>query len=108
MILELKFFRVRVGKLEEFVGLYEQQGLPIQMPAQDKFLGMYTTEFGPLNEVSMLWGYRNNEDRMSRRSMLAQKPEWRAFREIAAPLVLAEENRMLVPTPGSPVPVRWD
>jgi hypothetical protein len=40
--------------------------------------------------------------------MLAQKPEWRAFRDIAAPLVLAEENRMLVPTPGSPLPLRWD
>jgi len=102
MIVELKTYTTYVGKTAEFVRLYEEKGLPIQQPVQGDLLGMYQTEFGPVNQVILLWRYADEADRRARRTALMEVPEWRAFLGEAAPLVQSEDNRLLVPTPASP------
>ena len=57
MIVELRIYTTYVGKAAEYVRLYEAEGLPIQRPVQGELLGMYQTEFGPMNEVIVLWRY---------------------------------------------------
>jgi len=103
MIVEMRIFTTYVGKTEEFVRLYESKGLSIQGPIQGQLLGMYRTEFGPINDLIILWGYASEEQRRERRAQLAASPEWAAFRKEAAPLVMQEESRLLMPTASSPI-----
>ena len=98
MIVEMRIFNTYPGKTEEFIKLYETKGFPLQVPIQGQLLGVYRTEFGPILDVVMLWGYSSEEDRRNRRAKLAENVEWLAFRKEAAPLVRDEESRLLIPT----------
>jgi len=51
MIIEERDYRVRHGKLAEFIGLYGQHGLPIQKEHLGKFLGYFTTDVMPSSSV---------------------------------------------------------
>ena len=55
MIIEERDYRVRHGKLAEFIGLYSQRGLPIQQEHLEKSLGYFTTDIGELNHVVAWW-----------------------------------------------------
>lgn len=44
MIIEERDYRVKAGKLGQFVSLYERHGLPIQLELLGQFLGYFTTE----------------------------------------------------------------
>lgn len=98
MIVEMRIYTIYVGQAPAFVRLYETDGLPVQMPVCGAPLGMYQTEFGPMSQVILLWGYADHADRDARRAELMGKPEWMAFLKAAAPLVQGEESRLLLPT----------
>lgn len=97
MIVELRVYTTYVGKAAQFAALYREKGLPIQEPVQGGLLGMYQTEFGPMNQVILLWQYDSHEERDRRREELTAAPGWREFLMEAAPLVQSEESRLLTP-----------
>lgn len=97
MIVELRTYTTHVGKAAEFVALYRQRGLPIQEPIQGDLLGMYQTEFGPMNQVILLWGYESHADRDARRAKLRAAPGWSGFMADIAGLVQSEESRLILP-----------
>ena len=68
-------------------------------------LGWYTTVEGPLNRVVHMWGYENQGDREARRKAMAADPAWGAYIAAVAEadVLLEMENRILAPTPFSPV-----
>jgi hypothetical protein len=103
MIVELREYTVAIGRVADFVRLYEEKGLPVQVPVVGGFRGMFTTEFGAVNQVVTLWSYADELDRRRRRAALFQEPAWLAFLKEAAPLVVAEQSRLLNPTPASPL-----
>lgn len=98
MIVEMRLYTIFVGRAPEFIRLYEEKGLPVQVPACGAPLGMYQTEFGPMSQVILLWRYESHADRDARRAMLMADPAWSAFLKAAAPLVQQEESRLLLPT----------
>ena len=66
-------------------------------------MGYFTTEMGPLNyQVVHMWAYRDLADRAERRSRLLSDPRWRAYAAKVQPLLVGQENKILVPTPFSP------
>ena len=97
MIVEMRIYTTYVGKAGEFVRLYKAKGLSIQEPIQGRLLGMYQTEFGPMNQVILLWEYPDHAARDERRSALVQAPGWMDFLREAAPLVQSEDSRLLMP-----------
>jgi hypothetical protein len=105
MIVDLRIYTVRPGKLAEFVKLYQDHAWPLQQKYLGRCLGWYTAAEGPLNQVVHLWGYENQGDRETRRNAMMADPEWQAYlqRSNELGLLVAQENRFLKPTEFSPV-----
>lgn len=105
MIVDLRIYTVRPGKLAAFVALYKEHGWPIQQKHLGRCLGWYTAVEGTLNTLVHLWGYDSQADRESRRNAMAADPAWAAYlrRSEELGLLVAQENRILRPTDFSPV-----
>lgn len=103
MIIEERDYRVKAGKLGQFVGLYEKHGLPIQLELLGTFLGYFTTEIGELNHVVALWGYESLDDRQQRRGRMTTDPRWQAYLTMVDGLLDVQTSRLLRPTPFSPM-----
>ncbi|NBP73137.1 MAG: NIPSNAP family protein [Alphaproteobacteria bacterium] len=97
MIVEMRIYTCHVGQAGPYIQLYREKGLPIQEPIQGNLLGMYQSEFGPMNQVILLWGYDSEEDRRERRARLPDTPGWMEFMREAAPMIQSEESRLLKP-----------
>ena len=97
MIVEMRIYTCHVGQAGPYIQLYREKGLPIQEPIQGNLLGMYQSEFGPMNQVILLWGYDSEEDRRERRARLPDTPCWMEFMREAAPMIQSEESRLLKP-----------
>ncbi len=104
MIVDLRIYTIRPGKLAEFVELYQKHGWPTQQRILGRCLGWYTTLEGQLNQVVHLWGYDSQADRETRRTAMAADPEWHKYLAISGErgLVASQENRMMRPSEFSP------
>lgn len=102
MIIEERIYTCHCGQARRYVEMYESEGLAIQRPILGALVGYFTTDFGPLNQVVHMWAYKSLEDRAARRTRLLANPDWAAYAAKVQPLVLKQENKLLVPTPFSP------
>ncbi len=105
MIVDLRIYTVRPGKLAEFVELYQDMAWPLQLKYLGRCLGWYTAAEGMLNQVVHLWGYENQGDRETRRNAMLADPAWQAYLRQSSELglLVTQENRFLKPTEFSPV-----
>jgi hypothetical protein len=106
MLVEQRTYTTHPGKLQEYLALYEQEGLAIQRPILGRMVGYYRTEHGPLNQVVHMWGYLSHAEREQRRALLAEQPRWVDYLGKMMPLLQAMESRILVPAPF--FQPRWD
>lgn len=103
MIYEERIYTIVPGRMDEYLRNYETLGLPVQRAVLGTLVGFWHTEIGGLNKVVHIWGYDDLDDRMARRAALAAHPDWPTYLEVALPLIVAQENRVLIPAPFSPV-----
>lgn len=103
MIVEERDYRLKPGKLGEFVNAYEEQGLPLQLEMLGTFLGYFTTEVGELNHVVALWAYDSLDDRLRRRDAMMADPRWQAYLNRVTHLLDVQQVRFLRPTRFSPI-----
>jgi hypothetical protein len=102
VIIEERIYTCYCGKAPQYVRMYEEEGLAIQRPILGHLLGYFTSELGELNQVVHLWAYRDHTDRATRRRKLLADPGWQAYAVKVQPLVLTQQNKLLVPAPFSP------
>jgi hypothetical protein len=88
---------------QDYLKLYEAEGLAIQRAALGNLLGYFHTEVGELNTMVHLWGYESYEDRAKRRALLAADAGWQRYLDRIRPLIASMSNRLLVPTSFSPI-----
>ncbi len=100
MIADVRIYTTQVGRLPEFVALYEEKAWPLQLKYLGNCLGWYTAVEGELNTVVHIWGYQDQADRERRRNAMAADPAWGAYlKEIAdRGVLLRMENRITRPT----------
>lgn len=103
MIIDERTYTVVVGKLPDYLALYEAEGKDIQWGHLGTPIGWFTTEVGTLNQAVHLWGFESFEERMTRRTAMLADPAWKAFFAKIQPLLLKQENRLLTPAPFSPI-----
>lgn len=103
MIVEQRTYRIRPGKIHEFLKKYEAEGLPLQEAALGNLIGYFTTEVGDVNAVVQLWGFDTFEDRLQRRAALSGNPKWREFAGGLVSLIESQSSQMLLPTQFSPI-----
>lgn len=104
MIVDLRIYTTRPGKLAAFVELYREYAWPLQQKYLGRNLGWYTAVEGTLNQVVHLWAYASQADREARREAMAADPAWQDYlrRAAEAGLLVAQENRILRPAAFSP------
>lgn len=88
---------------QDYLKLYEGEGLAIQRATLGNLLGYFHTEVGELNTMVHLWGYDSYEDRLQRRSSLAADPGWQRYLDRIRPMIASMSNRLLVATSFSPI-----
>ncbi|MBV9782522.1 MAG: NIPSNAP family protein [Acidisphaera sp.] len=100
MIVDLRIYTTRPGKLNAFVKLYQEAAWPLQQKYLGRCLGWYTTVEGQLNQVVHLWAYDSQADRETRRTAMAADPGWGEYLKKSEEmgLLVAQENRLLRPT----------
>ena len=103
MIIEQRDYHVFTGKLNELVGLYEQEGIGLQQEYLGGLVGVFTTDVGALSTYTSMWGYPSYAEREERRTRLQADDRWRAFLGKIQPLIHTQQNRILVPTSFSPI-----
>ncbi len=103
MIMEERDYRVKAGKLAEFVKVYETYGLEIQKQYLGTFHGYFTTEIGELNHVVAWWSYADLNDRQARREKMLADPRWSEYLTRAAGLLDVQNSRILKPVSFSPL-----
>lgn len=102
MIIEKRTYTFHPGKVQEFLALYEREGLPIHTKYLP-LIGYFVSDIGPLNQVITMWGYESMAEREDKRSRLYADPEWIAFGPRTTPLIQKMESMILKPTSFSPI-----
>ena len=103
MIVEERTYHIFTGKLREAVRLYDSEGTAIQQEILGNLLGAFTVDVGDLSSLVQLWGYDDYGERERRRAELQADERWQAFLGKIQPLIHTQWNRILVPTPFSPI-----
>lgn len=102
MIIEKRTYTFHPGKVQEFLALYEKEGLAIQTKYLP-LLGYFVSEIGTLNQVITMWGYESMADRDEKRARLYADPEWIAFGPKTTGFIQTMETMILRPTSWSPM-----
>lgn len=102
MIIEKRTYTFHPGKVQEFLALYEREGLPLHTKYLP-MIGYFVSEIGTLNQVIIMWGYESMADRDTRRAALYADPEWIAFGPKTTPFIQKMETAILRPTSFSPI-----
>lgn len=89
--------------MNEYLEIYEREGLSVQRPILGGFLGYFRTEVGTQNQLVHLWGYSSADDRERRRAILAANPQWLACLKKIRPMIMTMENRIMYPVSFSPI-----
>ena len=99
MIVEERIYTLQAGQVAAYLAAYEAEGLAIQRPILGRMVGYYSTEFGPLNQVVHLWAYQDLAERTERRARLLADPAWKTYAAKVRPMVMRQENKLLLPAP---------
>ena len=102
-IVEQRDYHVFTGKLNEVVRLYADEGIAIQQEILGGLIAVFTTDVGALSTYTSLWRYESFGEREERRARLQADERWQRFLGKIQPLIHTQQNRILVPTPFSPL-----
>ena len=67
MIIDHRTYDFHPGKMKAWIDVYEKYALPVQQKHLGNFIGFFTTEVGPINQVTFMWGFTDAGDRERRR-----------------------------------------
>jgi hypothetical protein len=104
MIVDLRIYTVKPGRVGDFVAMYKEHAWPLQEKYLGNCIGWYTGLEGQLNQVVHLWAYESQADREKRRLAMNDDPAWKAYlrRMGDSGLLVHTENRLIAPTDFSP------
>src|SRR5215469_14409146 len=103
MIVEQRAYTFQVGKVNQLLEYYGTHGLPIQQRILGNLIGFFSSDIGELNQVVHLWGYESLAERERRRAVMAKDEEWLNYLRNQPPVILRQENRILIPASFSPI-----
>ena len=95
MIIEMRTYDIKVGKLNEFINIYDSDIRKLHTKILGNQIGFFFTEFGELNQVIHLYGYKSYEDRNLRREKLIKKKEFSNYLKKVTPLIVRQKSVIL-------------
>lgn len=103
MILEERTYTLQAGKVPEYFRIEGEHGAKIYLETMGRVVGIFATEVGELNQVVHMVAFDDLADRTRRRTALRANPDWEAYASQVRPMIVRQQNRLLVPAPFSPM-----
>lgn len=105
MIVDLRTYTIKPGKVADYLALYEREGLPVQKRHLGEPVGYFVSEIGKLNQLVHIWKYASLSEREKKRADLEADPEWTLYRKHSADAgyLQAQENQILKSVAFSPL-----
>lgn len=103
MLVEQRLYTLHIGKVPEYLRIYEEEGLAVHTQHLGRLLCFFTAETGTLHQVMYFWAFDSFEDRGKRRAQLVADPLWKSFISKTQQFVHTMETKLLTPTAFSPI-----
>ena len=105
MIVDLRTYRVKPGKMPQELDLYARRGLAPEVRHLVSPLAYLYGESGDINSLVHLWVFEDVADRARRRAAMMSDPEWQAYLKLAdeAGFLLDQRNSLMVPASFAPI-----
>ncbi|MEZ5930638.1 MAG: NIPSNAP family protein [Alphaproteobacteria bacterium] len=102
-IYELRTYTLYVGKLAEAIDVYETIGWPALEPHEGgRLIGYFTGDIGAMNQIVHLWKFRDDADRRAFWAAVYADDNFKAFAAKIRPLILSQDNKLLLAAPWGP------
>ena len=101
---ELRTYTVVVGKMQEVVRLYRDEGWPALEKHGDKLVGYMTGDVGAMNTLVHLWRFEDDADRRAHWGRVFADDDFMAFAGKLRPMLLSQENKIMFDAPWGPKP----
>jgi hypothetical protein len=79
VLVDHRTYRIKPGRMQAHLDIYEQYGYPTQIKHLGKPLAYMVTESGEMNTIVHIWVYENAADREKRRAAMAADPDWQVY-----------------------------
>ncbi|MBN8997079.1 MAG: NIPSNAP family protein [Rhizobiales bacterium] len=99
MIYDLRTYSFAPGNAQQYLKVYEELALALQLKHQKNMVGFWQTDIGPLNRTVSIWAYDSLAAREEAKAALGQEAQWKEYLRAAQPLILSQENAILKPAP---------
>ena len=95
MYIEERMYRLKAGAAAEFLKIYENEGMKVQLKHLPHMVGYYVTEVGTLNMIVHMWAYESLDQRERCRAAMSADPDWQAYVAKIRPLMERQETRIM-------------
>jgi len=105
VLVDVRTYRVKPGKLPQELDLYAKHGLAAQIRHLRPPLAYLHAESGDLNTIVHLWTFEDAADRIRRRAAMMSDPEWLNYLKLAddAAYLVERRNSLMVPASFAPI-----
>ena len=105
MLVDHRTYRIKPGKMQAHLDLYEQYGFGPQTRHLGKPLAYMFAESGDLNTIVHIWVYEDATDRAKRRAAMASDPDWQAYlkKSADAGYLESQTTKLMLPTKFVPL-----
>lgn len=106
MLIERRAYTFRPGTLEAFWRAQTDRGLdPATRPIMARLISYFETASGPRDQIVHLWRYDGFDDWFNR--LFYKSPKSEPYYRAVRPLMLAQENRFMLPAPVAELSPLW-
>ena len=105
MIVDVRTYRIKPGKMPQELDLYAKRGLAPQVRHLGPPLAYLHGESGDINELVHLWVFDDAADRERKRAAMMSDPEWQTYLKLAdeAGFLVDQRNSLMVPASFAPI-----
>jgi NIPSNAP len=105
VLIDLRTYRVRPGKLAQELDLYAKHGFASQLRHLGAPVAYLQAESGDLNTLVHLWAFEDAGDRARKRAAMMSDPEWQNYLKLAdeAGYLVDQRNSLMMPVSFSPI-----
>ncbi len=101
---ELRVYTIVVGKMNDVVNLYQEEGWPALQKHAGNLVGYFSGDIGALNTLTHLWRFNDDIDRREHWKRVYADDEFMNFAAKLRPLLVAQENKLMTNAPWGPKP----
>jgi len=105
VIVDVRTYHVKPGKMLQELDLYDKRGLAPQVRHLGSSLAYLHGESGDINTLVHLWAFEGAADRARKRAAMMSDPEWQTYLKLAdkAGFLVDLRNNLMVPASFAPI-----